>query len=160
MSFATVNASPGPQLPGQLAYRDDDNLFTTSHANTDTAAIAPGLGVIKDGTNGGVKLPTTGTGGACAGVVFDDGTLAIETAAYVAGATMPVLKRGQVMVKTFEAVKFGDAVTLTDTTGGTGAFGTFGKTTDGGKATAITTGFAWGQGSFDVGSAILEINLP
>jgi len=160
MSITSVPAAIGKQIPGQLAYRSDDFLRTYSGVLYDANAVAPGLGLIQDATNNSVKLPTAGTGGAFVGVAIDDGTLPIETAAYVTGKVIPYVDgtRG-VVVKTAKLMAIGDDVFLTDTAAGTGAIGTFTNDVDGGKATKITAGVKWCE-IISATAAVLTINKP
>lgn len=161
MAITSIPSAIGAQVPGQLAYRDDDFLRTYSGILADANAVTPGYGLIPDTTNNSVKLPTAGAGALFCGVAIDDGTLPIDVATYAQGKVVPYVDgtRG-VMVKTSQAVTLGDPVYLCDTAGGTGAIGTFRMDADGGKATLVPgTGVKW-QGTFASGQAILTINLP
>jgi hypothetical protein len=126
------------------------------------AAIPPGYGVVLDGDT--VALPSAGSGEIFAGVLYTDGSLPIESAAY--GTTSGVVNAPcavhgvRVWVATSEAVTAEDPVYLQFTTG-TGAVGTFrtDDDTSGSARAVIVHGCAWDHSAAS-GKALLRLNLP
>ena len=163
MAFSNVLSNLTIGQVGQLA--TPIKPFNSSRSYTLTAAqadIKPGYGVVLDGDT--VSLPSTG-GGIFAGVAFQDGSLAIESAAFSGQAggnpDLPVAFHGvAVFVATSEATTPEDPVYLQFTTGA-GAVGTFRTDADtsGSARAVLVTGCRWDV-SMDSGIGCLVLNLP
>jgi len=161
MAFSSVTSALQTGVVGQLSNRDDNDLVQIAKPLVDATALIPGRLCYKDVTNDGVKIiPDPVVQGLIAGVVVDDGSLPIDVASYATGKVVPVLRRGRMWVLTYEAVKFGDPVFVTDLVN-LNPLGSFGMSdSDAGTTTEITNfGFAW-SGASASGKAELIVNLP
>lgn len=157
--FTTVTASLTEGQIGQLAAPIEPYGEVQSYALA--SDVAPGYGVVLSGDT--VVLPSDASG-IFAGVVYNDGTLPIESAAF--GPTSgyvnaPTARHGvRVWVATSAAVATTDPVYLQFATG-TGAVGTFRNDADtSGSARAVLVhGCQWDHSAAS-GKAVLRINLP
>jgi len=161
MAFSSVSSALQIGVIGQLSNRDDNDLVQFAKPLIDATPLIPGRLCYIDNTNDGVKIiadPVVQH--LIAGIVVDDGSLPIDVTSYVTGKVVPVLRRGRIWVKTFEAVKFGDPVFVSDVDSGGEPLGTFGMQNTGGDTTDLTNwGFQW-SGANASGMAELIVNLP
>lgn len=155
--FTSVTSALTVGQIGQLAH---EHIHARSYVLQDATAVPPGRAVVYDAANDSAMLPS-GAGQKFLGIVFDDKSLAIESAAYDAAGlpNMPVAESGVVWVLTSEAVTPGDAVYFQHDGTGAGAAGSFRTDNNGGKATEIAYGCKW-FGSYASGKAALQVNLP
>lgn len=163
MSFSTVLSNLTTGQVGKLATPIEP--FNSARSYTLTSAqsdLKPGYGVVLDGDT--VDLPSDANG-IFAGVVFNDGSLVIESAAFSGQAggnpNVPVLfHNGAVFVATSQATTPTDPVYL-QFTAGSGAVGTFRKDADtsGSARAVLLTGCRWDV-SMDSGIGCLVVNLP
>lgn len=158
--FSSVTSALTQYVIGQLAYGADANMLAREYTLEDAVDVPPGRGVVYDSVNNSCKLPAGAVTGFL-GLSFDDGSLAIEDAAFSATGNprVPVLQRGDLPVMTSEAVDPTDAVFLQHTDGGAGKpVGSFRTDNDGGNAAQVSN-CTWTD-VFASGKAVLRINLP
>lgn len=161
-AFTSVTSTLTVGQIGQLGYGNDADLLVRSYILIDATDVAPGYGVVVDtaGANS-AKLPNGA--GTFAGVVFNDGNLPIESAAYSASGVpnMPTLRRGQVWVPITQNVDQTSAVYFQHTTNGLVKLaGTFRADADGGNAQLLANAQFASAYTAASGKALLTINLP
>ncbi len=161
-AFSSVTSLLTVGQIGQLAYGNEADLLVRSYTLIDATDVPPGYGVVVDtaGANS-AKLPNGA--GTFAGVVFNDGNLPIESAAYSASGVpfLPTLRRGQVWVPITENVDQTSPVYFQHTTNGLVKLaGTFRASADGGNAQLLTNAQFASSYTAASGKALLTINLP
>lgn len=163
MSFSTVLSTLTIGQVGKLASPCEPSFDVRSYTLTSSQSdIKPGYGVVLGGDT--VDLPSDANG-IFAGIAFNDGSLAFESAAFSGQAggnpNVPVRQHGgSVFVATSQATTPTDPVYLQFTTG-SGAVGTFRKDADtsGSARAVLLTGCRW-ETSMDSGIGCLIVNLP
>lgn len=161
-SFTSVQSTLTVGLIGQLGYGNDADLLVRSYQLVDLTNVKPGYGVVYDSTGDNTaKLPNGA--GTFVGVVFNDGTLPIESLAFSASGVpnLPTLRRGQVWVPISEDVDPSMTVYLQHTTNGVvKVAGTFRGSADGGNTQSVANAQFAGKYTLASGKALLQINLP
>lgn len=158
MPQTTAVGAPATGIAGQVAYPLRPNVFG-SVVNGDAAAIPYGVGVVKDGADDVVDLPTS-----LAEITNDFRGIAIwqETEEYDAdgiavGKSFTILEKGWALVAVEDAVASGDAVFCRAVAAGAEQLGAFRSDADGTDAVAVPNA-VFRSSTSGAGLAIVELN--
>lgn len=157
MAGQTSVTEPAVAVPGQLAYPSYPG-FRGTKVNGDTAAIPFGVGVVRDGDDETVDLPTA-TGEVTAdfeGIVHWDKSYEYNADGVAVGDALTVVTKGFVWVSVEDAVTANDDVFCRFVAAGAEQLGAFRSDADGTDAVAVP-GAKFRSSTTGAGLAIVEL---